>query len=104
MDGYHYPRDPLPENDPPPPPLTKSMESAAFANRTALEELVFEANRAEREAGAAGEPWGPGPAARRMVLYGLLLLGSGVLFLYVIPSLLSIAVNLLFQLPSRSRP
>jgi hypothetical protein len=52
MDGYHYPRDPLPENDPPPPPLTKSMESAAFANRTALEELVFEANRAEREARA----------------------------------------------------
>ena len=46
MDGYHYPRDPLPENDPPPPPLTKSMESAAFANRTALEELVYEANRA----------------------------------------------------------
>ena len=52
MDGYHYPRDPLPENDPPPPPLTKSMESAAFANRTALEELVYEANRAEREARA----------------------------------------------------
>ena len=25
MDGYHYPRTPLPENDPPPPPLTKPV-------------------------------------------------------------------------------
>lgn len=33
MDGYHYPRDVLPENEPPPPPLTKSMENAAFAAR-----------------------------------------------------------------------